>query len=47
MIVYIKVYLDYVCLFCFIGKVVFEEVIKEKDVEVEWMLFELCLSLFL
>lgn len=47
MILQIKVYFDYVCLFCFVGKVVFEEVIKDKDVQVEWMLFELCLSFLL
>lgn len=37
----IKVYSDYVCPFCFLGKAPFEEAIKGKDVEVEWMPFEL------
>ncbi|WML32575.1 DsbA family oxidoreductase [Clostridium sp. OS1-26] len=37
----IKVYSDYVCPFCFLAKVPFEEAIKGKDVEVEWMPFEL------
>lgn len=37
----IKVYSDYVCPFCFLGKIPFEEAIKDKDVEVEWMPFEL------
>ncbi|QQD81862.1 DsbA family oxidoreductase [Bacillus siamensis] len=37
----IKVYTDYVCPFCFVGKAAFEEAIKDKDVQVEWMPFEL------
>ncbi|AOC92914.1 DsbA family oxidoreductase [Bacillus amyloliquefaciens] len=37
----IKVYSDYVCPFCFVGKAAFEEAIKDKDVQVEWMPFEL------
>ncbi|MEC2084937.1 DsbA family protein, partial [Bacillus inaquosorum] len=41
MTVHIKVYSDYVCPFCFIGKAAFEEAIKGKDVDVEWMPFEL------
>ncbi|MFP3791965.1 DsbA family oxidoreductase [Bacillus subtilis] len=41
MTVHIKVYSDYVCPFCFVGKAAFEEAIKGKDVEVEWMPFEL------
>lgn len=41
MTVHIKVYSDYVCPFCFVGKAAFEEAIKGKDVDVEWMPFEL------
>ncbi|MFP3821891.1 DsbA family protein, partial [Bacillus sp. SIMBA_008] len=37
----IKVYSDYVCPFCYVGKAAFEEAIKDKDVQVEWMPFEL------
>jgi predicted DsbA family dithiol-disulfide isomerase len=37
----IKVYSDYVCPFCFLAKFPFEEAIKDKDVEVEWLPFEL------
>ncbi|WP_455538710.1 DsbA family oxidoreductase [Terrisporobacter sp.] len=37
----IKVYSDYACPFCMLGKKSFEEAIKGKDVEVEWMPFEL------
>ncbi|NDI35616.1 DsbA family oxidoreductase [Chengkuizengella sediminis] len=37
----IKVYSDYVCPFCFIAKKTFNEAIKNKDVKVEWMPFEL------
>lgn len=47
MIVKMKVYLDFICLFCFLVKGLLDEVVKEKDVEIEWMLFELCLSLYL
>lgn len=41
MSVKIKVYSDYVCPFCFIGEAPLKEAIKGKDVEVEWMPFEL------
>jgi predicted DsbA family dithiol-disulfide isomerase len=41
MTVKIKVYSDFVCPFCFLGKAPLDEVVKEKDVEVEWMPFEL------
>ncbi|WP_434167209.1 DsbA family oxidoreductase [Peribacillus frigoritolerans] len=41
MTVKIKVYSDYVCLFCFLAEKPLEEAIKGKDVEVEWMPFEL------
>jgi predicted DsbA family dithiol-disulfide isomerase len=41
MTVKIKVYSDYVCPFCFIGEKPLEEAIVGKDVEVEWMPFEL------
>ncbi|PLR69097.1 DsbA family oxidoreductase [Bacillus sp. UMB0893] len=41
MFVKIKVYSDYVCPFCFIGEAPLKEAIKGKDVEVEWMPFEL------
>ncbi|MEO3945306.1 DsbA family oxidoreductase [Gorillibacterium sp. CAU 1737] len=37
----IQVYSDYVCPFCYLGKGPFEEAIEGKDVEVEWMPFEL------
>lgn len=37
----IKVYSDYVCPFCYIAEVPLEEAVKGKDVEVEWMPFEL------
>ena len=37
----IKVYSDYVCPFCYLGKAPLEEAIEGKDVEVEWMPFEL------
>ncbi|KMY54208.1 2-hydroxychromene-2-carboxylate isomerase [Bacillus sp. FJAT-27231] len=37
----IKVYSDYVCPFCFLAEKPLEEAIKGKDVEVEWMPFEL------
>ncbi len=37
----INVYSDYVCPFCFIAEAPLEEAIKGKDVEVEWMPFEL------
>ncbi|SFJ17100.1 DsbA family oxidoreductase [Thermoflavimicrobium dichotomicum] len=36
-----KVYSDYVCPFCFLGKKLLEETIKGKDIVVEWMPFEL------
>lgn len=38
----IKVYSDYVCPFCFLGKDQFEKAIEGMDVEVEWMPYELC-----
>ncbi|MGW9019118.1 DsbA family oxidoreductase [Priestia megaterium] len=37
----IKVYSDYVCPFCLLAEKPFEEAIKGKDVEVEWMPYEL------
>lgn len=37
----IKVYSDYVCPFCLIAKKAFDEAVKGKDVEVEWMPYEL------
>ncbi|QHZ48855.1 DsbA family oxidoreductase [Bacillus sp. NSP9.1] len=37
----IKVYSDYVCPFCFLGKDQFEKATEGKDVEVEWLPFEL------
>ncbi|AIK36574.1 DSBA-like thioredoxin domain protein [Bacillus pseudomycoides] len=37
----IKVYSDYVCPFCFLGEKPLQEAIQGKDVEVEWMPFEL------
>ncbi|WP_338789436.1 DsbA family protein [Priestia megaterium] len=41
MTVKIKVYSDYVCPFCFLAEQPLEEAIKGKDVEVEWMPYEL------
>ncbi|MBU8785792.1 MULTISPECIES: DsbA family oxidoreductase [Bacillus] len=41
MTIKVKVYSDYVCPFCFLGKDQFEKAIEGKDVEVEWMPFEL------
>lgn len=41
MTVKIKVYSDYICPFCYLAKHPFEEAIKGKDVEVEWVPFEL------
>lgn len=41
MTIKIRVYSDYICPFCFLAKAPFEEAIKGKDVEVEWMPFEL------
>ncbi|RAZ78995.1 DsbA family oxidoreductase [Planococcus halotolerans] len=41
MTVKVKVYSDYVCPFCFLAEKPLEEAIKGKDVEVEWMPFEL------
>lgn len=41
MTVKVKVYSDYVCPFCFLAEQPLEEAIKGKDVEVEWMPFEL------
>ncbi|PLR96755.1 DsbA family oxidoreductase [Bacillus sp. T33-2] len=37
----IKVYSDYVCPFCFLAEKPLEEAIKGKDVDVEWMPYEL------
>ncbi len=37
----IKVYSDYVCPFCFLGKQPLDRAIAGKDIEVEWMPFEL------
>lgn len=37
----IRVYSDYICPFCVLTKGIFEEAIEGKDVEVEWMPFEL------
>jgi predicted DsbA family dithiol-disulfide isomerase len=37
----IKVYSDYVCPFCFIAEKPLQEAIKGKDVNIEWMPFEL------
>src|SRR5436190_12364789 len=37
----IKVYSDYVCPFCYLAEVPLREAIRGKDVEVEWMPFEL------
>ncbi len=41
MTVKIKVYSDFICPFCFLGKGPLDEIVREKDVEVEWMPFEL------
>lgn len=41
MAIKIKVYSDYVCPFCFLAEKPLEEAIKGKDVEVEWMPYEL------
>ncbi|WP_121612688.1 DsbA family oxidoreductase [Mesobacillus foraminis] len=41
MTVIIKVYSDYVCPFCFLAEKPLEEAVKGKDVEIEWMPFEL------
>ncbi|PKJ55692.1 DsbA family oxidoreductase [Bacillus sp. SN10] len=41
MTVKIKVYSDYVCPFCFLAEQPLEEAIQGKDVEVEWMPYEL------
>jgi predicted DsbA family dithiol-disulfide isomerase len=40
----IKAYSDFICPFCFLGKGPLDEIVKGKDVEVEWMPFELCPS---
>lgn len=37
----VKVYSDYVCPFCFLAEKPLEEAIRDKDVEVEWMPYEL------
>ncbi|HEY2494904.1 MAG TPA: DsbA family oxidoreductase [Paenibacillus sp.] len=41
MTVKIKAYSDFICPFCFLGKGPLDEIVKEKDVEIEWMPFEL------
>ncbi|PEJ38865.1 DsbA family oxidoreductase [Bacillus pseudomycoides] len=41
MTVKMKVYSDFICPFCFLAKGPLDEVAKEKDVEIEWMPFEL------
>lgn len=41
MTVKIKAYSDFICPFCYLGKGPLDEIVKEKDVEVEWMPFEL------
>lgn len=41
MTVKIKVYSDYLCPFCFLAEKPLEEAIKGKDIEVEWMPYEL------
>ncbi|MFQ6336041.1 DsbA family oxidoreductase [Bacillus sp. AF62] len=41
MTVKMKVYSDFICPFCFLAKGSLDEVAKEKDVEIEWMPFEL------
>lgn len=41
MTIKIKVYSDYICPFCFLAKTPFEKAIEGKDVEVEWLPFEL------
>ncbi|SEL96051.1 Predicted dithiol-disulfide isomerase, DsbA family [Paenibacillus sp. cl141a] len=37
----IKAYSDFVCAWCFVGKFPLAEAIKDKDVEIEWMPYEL------
>jgi predicted DsbA family dithiol-disulfide isomerase len=37
----IEVYSDYVCPFCFLAEFPLKEAVKDKDVEIEWMPFEL------
>ncbi|PED06422.1 DsbA family oxidoreductase [Bacillus pseudomycoides] len=41
MTVKMKVYSDFICPFCFLAKGPLDEAAKEKDVEIEWMPFEL------
>ncbi|WP_128659009.1 DsbA family oxidoreductase [Paenibacillus sp. 598K] len=41
MAVKVKIYSDYVCPFCLLGKDQFEKAAEGKDVEVEWLPFEL------
>jgi predicted DsbA family dithiol-disulfide isomerase len=41
MTVKVKVYSDYVCPFCFIAEKPLEDAMKGKDVEIEWMPYEL------
>ena len=37
----IRAYSDFICPFCFLAKAPLEEAIRDKDVEIEWMPFEL------
>ncbi|MBB5325629.1 putative DsbA family dithiol-disulfide isomerase [Anoxybacillus tepidamans] len=37
----IKVYSDYVCPYCFLAKKPLEDAVQNKDVNIEWMPFEL------
>ncbi|WP_028550577.1 DsbA family oxidoreductase [Paenibacillus sp. UNC451MF] len=37
----IQAYSDFICPFCFLAKAPLEEAIRDKDVEIEWMPFEL------
>lgn len=41
MTIKVKIYSDYVCPFCFLAEQPLEEAVKGKDVEVEWMPYEL------
>ena len=41
MTVSIKIFGDYTCPFCFLSEKVLEEAVKGKDVEIQWMPFEL------
>ncbi|TDF93823.1 DsbA family oxidoreductase [Paenibacillus piri] len=37
----IKAYSDFVCAWCFVGKISLEEAVQGKDAEIEWMPYEL------